>query len=234
MRSLFLVLWALSLPVLAAAANVVGTWNGVLDGEALVLDLRADGSGTLDGDPIRYQLAGQVLLVNLQGETIAYAIRLDGDRMDVSGGDLDGSVTFVRGKGAQRGATAGAPAPGAPRGGAPEAAMAGRWCYVASFSAVSGGGSQSSRCFELDAAGRYRYESESSVSAYTPGAWGGTSGSSSDSGRWSVSGATLTATSDSGTVSRYPLEKRNHPKTGDPMLCLDGDCYVTQVQKAPW
>ncbi|CAN5568206.1 hypothetical protein BH18ACI3_BH18ACI3_19430 [soil metagenome] len=32
----------------------------------------------------------------------------------------------------------------------------------------------------------------------------------------------------------HPIEFRNHPKTGDPMIVVDGDAYVTAYQKRPW
>jgi len=32
----------------------------------------------------------------------------------------------------------------------------------------------------------------------------------------------------------YSFEKRNHPKTNEPMIVIDGDIYVTYYQKAPW
>lgn len=215
----------------AAVDGLIGTWQGTLDGEPLVLVLRADGSGTLDGDRIRYQQTGAMLVIEHDGEALAYSVRQDGDRMTVSGGDLEGSVILTRGSAAapkSRQASAMSPAGGV------DASMVGRWCYVSSFSAVAGGGTQTRRCFELSQDGRYAYQSEGSMSAYSPGVWGGTTSNAADGGRWSVSGGSLVAQSDSGAVNRYPLQKRNHPKTGDPMLCLDGDCYVTQYQKPSW
>jgi hypothetical protein len=219
----------------ASASEIAGQWRGTLDGEALVLDLRADGGGTLDGAPIRWQQLGNQLMVEMEGEVMAYTVQQRGDQMTVSGGDLVGSLTLGRGgktaaveRSAQK-----SRAPAAAREGI-DPSMVGQWCYVASFSANAGGGSQSSRCFELRADGTYTFQSESSMSAYAPGMWGGTTSSDADSGRWSVSGGSIVAQSNSGSVNRYPLEKRNHPKNRDPMLCLDGDCYVTQYQKAPW
>lgn len=48
-------------------------------------------------------------------------------------------------------------------------------------------------------------------------------------------GARLTAHSRSGKVASYALEKRNHPKNKrDPMICLDGQCYVTFYNKPAW
>jgi len=59
--------------------------------------------------------------------------------------------------------------------------------------------------------------------------WGGTSSSSGDAGRWSESERSITAQSQTGITSTYQLEKRNRA----PILCLDGECYLTYWQKAP-
>ena len=112
--------------------------------------------------------------------------------------------------------------------------LVGKWCEVKNFSANAGGGSASSSCFELRADCSYVYASERSMSAYAPGMYGGTSSSSNDAGRWSATASSITARSQRGTTTTYRLEKRNHPRNGDPMLCLDGDCYVTYYQKRPW
>ena len=220
---------------LVAAAGILGQWRGTLDGEAIALELRADGSGALDGTTIRWQQFGNQLLVEMEGEVLAYTVQQSGDTLTVSGGDLEGSLTMSRG-GKAAIAKSGVPTPTPPAANREgmDPSMVGQWCYVSSFSANAGGGSQTSRCFELRADGRYAFQSENSMSAYAPGAWGGTTSSAADSGRWSVSGGSIVAQSDSGQVQRYALEKRNHPRNRDPMLCLDGDCYVTQFQKAPW
>jgi hypothetical protein len=49
-----------------------------------------------------------------------------------------------------------------------------------------------------------------------------------------VSGRTIIAYSNTHGKITYPFEKRNHPKTGDPMIVLDGDAYVTAYRKNPW
>ena len=99
---------------------------------------------------------------------------------------------------------------------------------------LASGGSRSSRCLTLSPDGSYEYHGEGSISASTAGADGASSASTSDAGHWSATGRTITARSNSGTVNTYPMVLRNHPQTGDPMICLDGDCYVTQFQRAPW
>lgn len=107
--------------------------------------------------------------------------------------------------------------------------LVGKWCYSANVNA-SGGGRQSDLCFTLNSNGTYEYSGETSNSNI----YGGSNSSSRDSGRWSATSNSLTARSNSGTTTTYTLERRNHPKTGDPMLMVDGDAFVTHYQKRPW
>ena len=87
-----------------------------------------------------------------------------------------------------------------------------------------------SRCFTLYQNGTYEYSAESS----SGGAYGSTAGQSYDSGRWTATRTTITAYSNAHGKIVYPIELRNHPKTGDPMIVLDGDAYVTTTQRRPW
>jgi hypothetical protein len=220
----------------ADAADLSGTWRGSMNGQPAELVLKAGGGGSFNGQGLRWQVLAGSLLLEQGGEVMAYGYSLQGNRMTVSGGDLGAPVQLERGgKAGTAARAAAAPGAQAPRaGGGVRPELAGRWCYLASFSANAGGGSQSSRCFELRADGSYRYQSEGSMSAQAPGMWGGTSSSSSDSGRWTASATSITAHSANGGSTTYPLELRNHPGTRDPMICLDGDCYVTQYQKPSW
>lgn len=231
----------LLISTMAAAADLTGTWRGSVDGEAAVLELRKDGSGSFNGAALDWQVQLGMLFLESEGEVQAYSFSIDGNRMTVAGGDLAGPVTLERGgkpaKSAGKPASAAKPPVEASAASGARANLAGKWCYLGSFSANMGGGSQSEKCFELSADGRYRYHAESSISAYSngnAGLWGGTSSASDDQGRWSATASSLTVQSDNGGTSTYPLQLRNHPKNRDPMICLDGDCYVTQWQKAPW
>lgn len=65
--------------------------------------------------------------------------------------------------------------------------------------------------------------------------YAGTSSQSSDFGTWNYDGTRIYYNSQNGQGSgSYLLEKRNHPKNGDPMIVLDGETYVTYYQKNPW
>ncbi|MFZ5722562.1 MAG: hypothetical protein ACOY33_02760 [Pseudomonadota bacterium] len=233
-RSFFPALIFLLLCSVAAVAGVAlqGSWSGTADGEPLTVSFGANGAGTVNGAPMRWQLTGALLFVEQDGAVATYQVQQQGDRLLVSGGDFAAPVTLQRGTAAKPVAKAGKPAAGG--GSAKAGELVGKWCKGGSFSANAGGGSSSMTCFELKADGSYTYAHEGSMSAYAPGMWGGTSSQSNDAGRWSVSGGRLTATSNGGQTSSYALEKRNHPKNRDPMICLDGDCYTTYWQKAPW
>lgn len=107
--------------------------------------------------------------------------------------------------------------------------LVGKWCYSANVNAI-GGGRQSDICFTLKADGTYEYYGEASNSNIN----GGSNSQSWDYGRWSATATSLTARSNSGKTTTYTLEKRNHPKNGDPMLMVDGDAFVSYYQKRPW
>lgn len=218
---------------LSAAANpaLKGVWSGTASGDAISVVFDGKGGGTANGRRIRYQTQGSMLFVEDAGEVAAYNFAIQGNQLIVVGGAFAQPVTLTRGS-ANAATPRNAPAAGSSTGS--QAAMVGKWCKVSSFTANAGGGSQSSACFELRGDGSYSYGAESSMSANAPGMWGGTASSSGDAGRWSATERTLTAHSQSGRVSTYQLEKRNHPRNRDPMLCLEGECYVSYWQKAPW
>ena len=82
--------------------------------------------------------------------------------------------------------------------------------------------------------GTYEFYAESSNS----GGNGNAGGATRETGRWWVVGnlqaAKLCARNQNGENFQFELELRNHPKTGDPMIVLDGDAYVTTTQRQPW
>jgi hypothetical protein len=217
-----------------------GTWSAAIDGQPLVVTFEANGSGKVNASPMRWQVLGPMLFVQQQGgQPITYVYEAKGERVTVSGGDLAAPVTLTKGTAAADAAkaklaSAKPPASSAAASGNGQE-LVGKWCKMSTFTANQGGGSQRSTCFELRADGTYTYQHEGSMSATAPGMWGGTSSQSSDAGRWKFAGNQLTAQSQRGTVNTYTLEKRNHPKNKrDPMICLDGECYVTFYNKPPW
>lgn len=205
-----------------------GTWSAAVEGQPLVVAFEANGRGKVNGKPMQWQALGPLLFVQVQGEeAVSYSYEVKGGKLSFAGGNLERAVTLSKGTAAAA-KSAKTPPKASHAGSAQE--LVGKWCKVSTFTANSGGSSRST-CFELKADGSYTYQHEGSMSAQA----GSTASQSSDAGRWKASGSQLTAQSRSGTVNTYKLEKRNHPKNKrDPMICLNGECYVTFYSKPPW
>ena len=196
---------------------ILGRWRS----DEAVIELRSDGTITINGEEYTYKIKNSVVIVTGEDGQMMFPYVLDGDTLTV---DVEGrEVIYARIKGGN-----GKAGISAERGDGIARELVGKWCYLSS---LTGSNSyMSSRCFVLNANGTYEYSAESSTS----GAAGGTASQSYDSGRWSASATSITAYSNSNGKITYSLQKRNHPKTGDPMLVVDGDAYVTAYQKEPW
>lgn len=76
--------------------NLLGTWEWSDEIYPLTLTLNPDGTGILDEEPIRYTVAPGMLTIFEEGEAIEYEFTLAGDKLTLSGGDLDETTVFVR------------------------------------------------------------------------------------------------------------------------------------------
>jgi len=219
-----------------------GTWSAAnVQGRPLKVEFLADKTGKVNDQPMRWDTLGGALFIQQNGQVATYGFKVDGDKLLVSGGDLAQPATLSKGSGAydaamkkQKQQTAAATAGGASGGAAAASGngqeLVGKWCDMATMSNYQGGSSRMA-CFELKADGTYTYNAESSRSVSA----GSTASQSSDAGRWSYKGNQLIAQSRSGQTHTYNLEKRNHPKNKrDPMICLNGACYVTFYNKPAW
>ncbi|MDQ2920461.1 MAG: hypothetical protein M3R52_02420 [Acidobacteriota bacterium] len=197
--------------------GIVGRWQS---SEATV-QINEDGTLNLNGATYRYAVKGNnITLANNDG-ALTFPFQLSGDTLQVL---VDGRlVTYKRLTGGAGLENAGSVSGSNPR------ELFGKWCYMSNVNS-SGGGRMSNSCFTLYENGTYGYYSETSSS----GPVASSASQESDSGTWSVSGGALTANSRARGTLRFTLEKRNHPKTGDPMLVLDGDAFVTYSQRSPW
>jgi hypothetical protein len=119
--------------------------------------------------------------------------------------------------------------PGPPPAGTVVPELAGKWCFMANIDAKDGG-RESSTCFTLKDDGTYQFRTDGSA----PAPFTGAAPPSSEVGHWVATANSLSVVAASGQVTRYPLAKRNHPKTHDPMLVLSGQPFVTVFQKQPW
>lgn len=104
-------------------------------------------------------------------------------------------------------------------------ALCGQWVAMSNSSGYS-----SNRTLTLHPDGTYEYWGESSSS----GPYGSTAGQSGDRGTWYLQGNQIFANSQNEGPLVFTLILRNHPKTGDPMILLDGDAYVTATPREPW
>jgi hypothetical protein len=201
---------------------LVGNW---IAEEGTKVEIRANGTLTIDGAEYVYKVKNSVITVANDEGIMNFPFVLAGDKLTV---EVDGrEMTYTRVKaGAKIGPVSRSDA-GAGDAGLMQA-MVGKWCYLSSLTGTNS--FMSSRCFVLHANGTYEYSAESSTS----GAAGSTAGQSWDTGRWTATRSTLTAFSNSQGKIVYPIELRNHPRTGDPMIVVDGDAYVTAYQKRPW
>jgi hypothetical protein len=199
-----------------AASGLVGRWQSP-DSEVVI---KADGTLTIDGTAFRYTVAGKIFTLIGSDGALPMPFELSGDRLTVL---MNGEAVVL-----QRGG-ANAAAAGAGSGTSDGRELAGKWCYLSNVTA-SNGGRMSDECFTIYANGTYQYYAETSSS----GPNGGSASQQSDSGTWSLSGQSLSVNSRSQGRSVYSLTKRNHPKNNDPMLCLDGRCFVTYGPKPPW
>lgn len=209
------------------AENLIGQWQGQVEGQRLSLQFNADGTGKLNDEAIQYATQANLLMIQTQNGTTAYQFSWQNKQLIVQGGNLVTPLMLQRSKHIENNkAATGAKAN--------TNFLVGKWCLVKSFSANAGGGSSSNQCFVLEANGRYRYDDERSMDAYGGGMWGGKSSHSSDTGQWTATQDSMTAQSDNGSTIRYQMQLKNHPKNNEPMICLEGDCYVTYYQRASW
>lgn len=221
-RSILIILAAAVLAGAAAGQTakpknpLVGYWLCESDGTKL--QIRENGSLTINGGEYVYKIKGSVITVTGDEGSMAIPYTLARDTLTV---DVEGrEMVYERMKGDTAKATG--------KVGGVMQQLVGKWCYMSN---LTGSNSRmSNRCFVLNANGTYEYSSETSSS----GTYGGSASQEYDSGRWSATTSTLTANSNNNGQIVYPMELRNHPKTGDPMIVVDGDAYVTAYQKRPW
>lgn len=198
---------------------LVGKWKS----DEAVVEIKADGNIVINGDNYKYKVKGTVITVYNDEGSLLFPYELSGDTLTV---DAQGrEVVYKRMKADDKSGPA-STGVGAGEGIIP--AFVGKWCYMSS---LTGSNSyMSSRCFTLYQNGTYEYSAESSSS----GAYGSTAGQSYDTGRWTATRTTLTSYSTKNGKTVFPIQLRNHPKTGDPMIVVNGEAYVTAYQKNPW
>lgn len=211
------VLVLLAMPVVSDAGgpgeSLLGTWYS----EKGTAVFNKNGTLVFNGERYRYTVSKGVITLSGAEGSMAVTYRLSRGKLTTTANDGSTTVFSRKQTGEDR------------KSGSSPKDLAGKWCYMSNIHALNGG-SISNRCFTLNPNGTYEYYGESSSS----GQYGSTASQSSDRGTWSATGNTLIADSARYGKRAYRLEKKNHPKTKDPMLVIEGDAYVTYYKKASW
>lgn len=208
----------------AAEANkLIGSWSNY--GETITF--KSGGECIYLGKTYPYVVSGNhITIESAQGNLImAYAVNANQLTLTVNGQNL----TYNKGNAAstQNVKTQ------SPGNGKLDQTLVGKWCYI-NVTSTNSGGSSTDECITINGDGTYSYYSERSMSANTNTFSAGTASQGSDAGTWWVAGDRIHYNSQTQGQGSYQLIKRNHPKTGDPMIVLDGTAYVTYFQKSPW
>lgn len=202
-------------------ADLIGIWSG--NGETI--EFKSNGQCIYIGNTFTYQLSqGHIILSTAQGN-VMFAYQINGNQLSLTANGKQ--ITYQRG-------TSGASAvSGNTKTGNVAQELVGKWCWT-NVSTTNSGGSSSSECIVLNANGTYEYNSERSMDVNTSTFYAGTASQGSDQGTWWVQGDKIFYNSQTRGQGSYQLQKQNHPKTGDPMILLNGEPYVTFYQKQPW
>jgi hypothetical protein len=202
-------------------AGLIGLWSG--NGETI--EFKPDGQCVYLGNTFSYQLSqGHIILATAQGNAM-FAYSIKGNQLNLTANGRQ--VTY------SRGATNNGTTSDNSKAGNVSQELVGKWCWT-NVSSTNTGGSSSSECIVLNANGTYEYASERSMDTNTNAFYAGTSSQGSDQGTWWVQGDKIFYNSQTKGQGSYQLQKQNHPKTGDPMILLNGEPYVTFYQKQPW
>ncbi|HEU0123221.1 MAG TPA: hypothetical protein VFQ91_22005 [Bryobacteraceae bacterium] len=201
------------------AKAIAGAWQGPNG----VAQFNLDGTATVAGVQYHYTAQGNRLTLTGSDGTFLATVQLAGAVMNWA---VNGKTFSF-----QRAATTWAVGGGGTAAVPPE--LVGRWCESTNINNNTGNYGRST-CIVLLADGTYQYQSDFDANGQTAGGAYGTGRAGGDTGTWTATADTITSRSPKSGVRTFKLEKRNHPKTGDPMIVLDGKEYTTAFQKAPW
>ena len=222
MRKIFLSLIFI-LPVLGfSQSTLFGTWNNPSVG---TLILQANGNGSLDGGAFTFTHTANKIIAFSDDGTFNYYYKFSNGNLVVSGGIFENPVTFRKAKTNTVNNSS--------KSGSIDKSIVGTWCWT-NASATYTSSSSNTRCIVINSNGTYQYTYEGSISGSGGGYYGGSSSQNADQGSWKLHGNTISIVSQNEGAQTLSFQKKNHPKTGDPMIIIDGDAYVSYYQKNPW
>ncbi len=207
------------------AQSLFGTWK---NDEYGTLVLQSNGQGSLDGTSFTFtKTASKIIATDVYGESFYYTYKISNSQLQLSGGIFEGPVVFT---GANTNA---AKTSNKSNTNGNDKSIVGTWCWTNASSTYTSS-SSNTRCIVINANGTYQYTYEGAISGSGGGYYGGSTSQNSDQGTWKLNGNTISIVSQNEGAQTLSFQKKNHPKTGDPMIVLDGDAYVTYYQRSPW
>ncbi len=97
------VLLSLTLVVLPAVAraqsgenSLLGTWEAKADAEVHEIIIRADSSASYGTETVRWRIKADTMMLALGDEWVCYTMRVRGDKMTLSDGDLVEPISLKR------------------------------------------------------------------------------------------------------------------------------------------
>jgi len=74
----------------------LGTWEAKADAEVHEIIIRADSSASYGTETVRWRVKADTLMIALGEEWVCYTLRVRGDKMTLSEGDLQEPITLKR------------------------------------------------------------------------------------------------------------------------------------------
>lgn len=224
MKYLILTVLLFITTIVSAQNNITGTWN---NDEVGALVFNSNGNGSFAGGSFTYTSTANKIFASSDDGDFNYNYKLVNGQLIISGGIFPAPVTFTKAKSSSSNTSTS-------KSGSIDKSIVGTWCWTNASGVNTNATSSNTRCLVIKGDGTYQYTYEGSISGYGGGYYGGSSSQSSDHGTWKLNGNTINVVSASEGAQSLSFQKKNHPKTGDPMIVIDGDAYVTYYQKSPW
>ena len=80
----------------ARAPNLAGTWRASTPDGPQSIVIRADSSASWGAETVRWRLVADSIFIAFGDEWMVYKLAVRGDKMTVSGGDLEEAITLKR------------------------------------------------------------------------------------------------------------------------------------------
>ena len=98
--ALVVTLSAVAVPVGVQAQSkgesLLGTWEATADAEVHEIIIRADSSASYGTETVRWRIKADTMMIALGDEWVCYTMRLRGDKMTLSDGDLVEPISLKR------------------------------------------------------------------------------------------------------------------------------------------